>query len=78
VDQENLCDLLFDPTEHTNLANDLGRQEITQQMRDRLHRWMVATNDSLVHRPVAAPPGAEVNDPNGISPQEATIPARPV
>jgi hypothetical protein len=30
----------------------------------------------LLKGPVAAPPGAVVNDPNGISPQEPVIPAR--
>ena len=72
VDKESLYDLLFDPTEHANLVNDPGHVAIAQQMRDRLHRWMVATNDPLLHGPVLAPPGAHVNDPNGVSPQEPT------
>jgi arylsulfatase A-like enzyme len=76
ADRESLYDLLFDPTEHANLVNDPGHREIAQQMRDRLDRWMVATNDPLLHGRVAAPPGATVNDPNGISPTEAVIPAR--
>jgi hypothetical protein len=75
VEPESLYDLLFDPTEHANLINDPGHQEIAQQMRDRLHRWMVSTNDPLLRGRVAAPPGAVVNDPNGISPNEPTIPA---
>jgi N-sulfoglucosamine sulfohydrolase len=76
LDQESLYDLLFDPTEHANLINDPAHQEVVQQMRDRLQRWMVSTNDPLLHGPVVAPPGAVVNDPNGISPQEPVIPAR--
>jgi len=75
VERESLYDLLFDPTEHANLINDPGHQEIAQQMRDRLHRGMVSTNDPLLKGGVAAPPGAVVNDPNGISPNEPTIPA---
>jgi N-sulfoglucosamine sulfohydrolase len=46
-------------------------------MRSRLHSWMVATNDPLLRGPVEAPSGAIANDPNGISPKEATIAARP-
>ncbi|HEV2485152.1 MAG TPA: sulfatase [Terracidiphilus sp.] len=77
LDRESLYDLLFDPTEHANLINDPGHREIARQMRDRLDRWMVATNDPLLHGPVAAPPGAKVNDPNGISPKETPILVRP-
>ena len=76
LDEESLYDLLFDPTEHANLIHDPAYQATAQDMRDRLHRWMVATNDPLLKGPVMAPPGALVNDPNGISPQEPTIPAR--
>jgi hypothetical protein len=34
---------------------------------------MVETGDPLLKGPVAAPAGAEVNDPSGISPKEPTI-----
>jgi N-sulfoglucosamine sulfohydrolase len=74
LDQESLYDLLFDPTEHANLVHDPAYKVIAQDMRDRLHRWMVATNDPLVKGPVKAPPGAFANDPNGISPKEPPIP----
>jgi N-sulfoglucosamine sulfohydrolase len=77
LDTESLYDLLFDPTEHANLINDPGHAQLAQEMRDRLHRWMVSTNDPLLHGPVAAPPGAVANDPNGISPKEPPIAARP-
>jgi N-sulfoglucosamine sulfohydrolase len=78
LDTESLYDLLFDPTEHSNLINDPGHTDAAREMRDRLHRWMVSTNDPLLRGPVAAPPGAVANDPNGISPKENTIPARPL
>jgi len=78
LDRESLYDLLFDPTEHANLIDDPGHKKIADEMRERLNRWMVATNDPLLHGPVAAPAGAVANDPNGTSPQEPTIPARPV
>jgi N-sulfoglucosamine sulfohydrolase len=77
LDQESLYDLLFDPTEHANLVNDPAHAAVAAEMRDRLHRWMVSTNDPLLHGPVAAPPGAVANDPNGTSPKEPPIPAGP-
>jgi N-sulfoglucosamine sulfohydrolase len=77
LDTESLYDLLFDPTEHANLINDPGHAQVAQEMRNRLHRWMVSTNDPLLRGPVAAPPGAVANDPNGISPKEPPIAARP-
>src|SRR6202453_1986884 len=75
LDEESLYDLLFDPTEHNNLINNPAQRQVAQEMRDRLHQWMVATNDPLLKGFVAAPPGAMVNDPNGISPQEPPKPA---
>jgi N-sulfoglucosamine sulfohydrolase len=78
LDEESLYDLLFDPTEHNNLINNLAQREVAQEMRDRLHQWMLATNDPLLNGFVAAPPGAMVNDPNGISPQEPPKPANSI
>jgi N-sulfoglucosamine sulfohydrolase len=77
LDQESLYDLLFDPTEHNNLINNPHFASAAEEMRGRLHRWMVATNDPLLRGPVAAPAGAVANDPNGISPQETPVPAGP-
>jgi N-sulfoglucosamine sulfohydrolase len=77
LDTESLYDLLFDPTEHANLINDPVHAATAQDMRARLNRWMVSTNDPLLKGPVAAPAGAVANDPNGISPQEPTVPAHP-
>jgi N-sulfoglucosamine sulfohydrolase len=74
---ESLYDLLFDPTEHANLIDDPGHREVAKEMRERLHRWMVSTNDPLLRGPIAAPPGAMANDPNGISPKETPLAARP-
>lgn len=73
LDTESLYDLLFDPTEHANLINDPVHAATAQDMRARLHGWMVSTNDPLLKGPVAAPPGTMANDPNGISPQEPII-----
>jgi N-sulfoglucosamine sulfohydrolase len=78
LDSESLYDLLFDPTEHENLIGDPGHREVAEEMRERLRRWMVSTNDPLLRGPVAAPPGALANDPNGISPKETPVAARPL
>jgi N-sulfoglucosamine sulfohydrolase len=76
LDTESLYDLLFDPTEHANLISDPVHAEVAKEMRDRLQRWMVSTNDPLLRGPVMAPPRALANDPNGISPKETPIAAR--
>lgn len=69
---EQLYDLIFDPNEAHNLAGDPSMAKIRADMRSRLERWMRATGDPLLHGPVPAPPGAVVNDPDGLSPSEAT------
>jgi N-sulfoglucosamine sulfohydrolase len=68
--EEELYDLAFDPNEACNVA---GRPELAaalEEMRARLDRWMRATDDPLLHGPVPAPRGAQVNDPDGLSPRE--------
>jgi N-sulfoglucosamine sulfohydrolase len=73
--KESLYDLVFDPTEHNNLADDLAYESALSEMRGRLDRWMTETHDPLLNGPVKAPAGAVVNDPNGISPNEKVQPA---
>jgi len=70
VASEQLYDLIFDPNEACNIAEDPSTQPILEEMRGRLHRWMSETNDPLLNGPVAAPPGAELNDPDQVSPSE--------
>ena len=67
---EELYDLIFDPNEAHNLATDPSRKAVLNEMRGRLERWMQATHDPLLRGPVPAPPGARVNDPDGLSPRE--------
>jgi len=69
---EQLYDLIFDPNEAHNLAKDPSMIKVLEEMRDRLDRWMYATDDPLLRGPVPAPPGAELNDPDGLSPREPT------
>lgn len=75
VPEESLYDLVFDPGEENNLAADPRHAQALSEMRGRMDRWMTATNDPLLRGPVKAPAGARVNDPDGISPTEPTIPA---
>lgn len=68
VAPEELYDLIFDPNERNNLAGDASHQSTLEEMRKRLDAWMHSTDDPLLHGPVKAPRGAQLNDPNDISP----------
>ena len=70
--EESLYDLIFDPNEHNNLATDAGAKPILAEMRGRLDRWMHRTDDPLLNGPVPAPHGAQINNPDGVSPKEPT------
>lgn len=70
VEEEQLYDLLFDPQEVHNLAGDPAYADTLAEMRGRLDRWMRATDDPLLTGNIPVPPGARVNDPDGISPTE--------
>jgi N-sulfoglucosamine sulfohydrolase len=69
---EQLYDLIFDPNEASNVANDLSVAVVLEEMRTLLDDWMDDTNDPLLHGPVPAPPGAELNDPDQMSPSYPT------
>ena len=73
-DREALYDLIFDPNEKENLASNPRAAEVLAEMRARLDAWMRSTDDPLLRGPVPAPPGAIVNDPDGLSPQERPRP----
>ncbi|HEY1337461.1 MAG TPA: sulfatase [Bryobacteraceae bacterium] len=75
VAREQLYDLIFDPTEHRNLAADASYTKQLDEMRGRLDAWMQRTADPLLKGPVPAPPGAKVNPADGNSPQEPVIDA---
>jgi N-sulfoglucosamine sulfohydrolase len=69
---EQLYDLVFDPNEANNITNDLSVALVLEEMRTRLDDWMRDTNDPLLHGPVAAPPGAELNEPEQLSASSPT------
>ena len=68
--REALYDLVFDPHEADNLSGSSAAAGVLDEMRRRLERWMRETDDPLLTGAVAAPPGARVNDPDGVSPTE--------
>jgi arylsulfatase A-like enzyme len=72
IASEQLYDLIFDPNEASNVATDPSASTILQEMRTRLDQWMLSTDDPLLHGPVPAPPGAELNDPDQRSPSDLT------
>ncbi len=70
VPTEHLYDLVFDPNERQNLIADKSLQSVAQEMRRRLDHWMEWTKDPILKGKIPAPPGAQANDPDGISPKE--------
>ncbi len=68
VAPEQLYDLVFDPGEASNLAAAPEYAAARDEMRGRLERWMRETHDPLLAGPVAAPPGAYVDDQDALSP----------
>jgi arylsulfatase A-like enzyme len=70
IAQEQLYDLIFDPGEACNVADDPSLAPVLDEMRSRLQQWMSSTDDPLLQGPVPAPPGAELNDPDQSSPYD--------
>jgi hypothetical protein len=67
---EQLYDLVFDPNEASNLVEDPAYAQTVAQLRAQLERWMLDTEDPLLHGDPLPPRGAEINDPDQISPGE--------
>ncbi len=70
---EQLYDVIFDPNEANNLAGDRGHADVLEDLRLRLHEWMVQTDDPLLAGHVDPPSGVEINLPDQLSSAEPTI-----
>jgi hypothetical protein len=71
--EEELFDLVLDPMEADNRAGDPAHAATLQALRERLHAWMEHTGDPLLAGRVEPPPGAELNLPDQISPDDPTV-----
>ena len=72
VARERLHDLFFNPGEGRNVIEDDAYTDVLRDLRDRLHQWMVDTNDPLLRGPIAAPAGARINLQSQRSAEEPT------
>lgn len=70
VPEEQLYDLVLDPQEGRNVADDPARADVLAEMRERLDVWMRETDDPLLEGPVDPPEGAIVNDQRQVSPDD--------
>ncbi len=66
-------DLVLDPGEMRNLADDATQADVLVTLDGRLRGWMQETADPLLHGPIPPPPGARVNDPAGVSAREPMV-----
>lgn len=72
IPAEQLYDLVFDPNEACNLANEPANADVLMELRGQLETWMHETQDPLLDGPVPAPSVAELNRRNQLSPQDPT------
>jgi N-sulfoglucosamine sulfohydrolase len=73
VSREELYDLVFDPMEHSNLAQQAHAQDALKEMQARLEGWMQRTHDPLLQGPVPLVFGGRVVDPSSISPAPLNV-----
>jgi arylsulfatase A-like enzyme len=66
--REELYDTVLDPNERHNLIDQALHHEVAEEMRGRLDRWMLVTEDPILKGPIQAPPGAQVWAPDGAFP----------
>ncbi len=73
IPAEQLYDLVFDPNEADNLAQDSAHAGVLDDLRARLEAWMRETDDPLLAGHVDPPPGVEINLPDQRSASEPTV-----
>jgi arylsulfatase A-like enzyme len=72
VPTEQLYDLLHDPNEANNLADEPTLDGVLEELRGCLDTWMRETQDPLLDGPVPAPSGAELNGRDQLSAKDPT------
>jgi arylsulfatase A-like enzyme len=70
VPEEQLYDLVLDPQEGNNVAEDPANAGVLAELRERLDAWMRETDDPLLEGPVAPPEGAIVSEQWLVSPDD--------
>src|SRR6476646_577517 len=70
VHEEQLYDLVLDPQEGRNMAEDPARAGVLAELRERLEAWMRETEDPLLDGPVEPPEGAIVNEQWQVPPDD--------
>ena len=72
IPNEQLYDLVFDPNEANNVADDPMYAVILEEMRGRLQAWMERTDDPILlgDGVVPMPPGSIVNKMDALSPSD--------
>lgn len=68
-EKELLFDLYLDPVERINRVNDASYKEVYVDLRERLNKWMMSTNDPLWSGKIKKPEGAVVNKLSCYSPR---------
>lgn len=68
VPREQLFDLIFDPNEANNLAENSSYASVLEEMRERLEKWMKDTDDPILNGPVPSPSGDEEKNLDDYSP----------
>lgn len=71
---EALYNLVFDPNEKNNLANDPVYQMVLEDMKTRMQKWMEETNDPLLEGDIPLPDTAWMNDRKAIDPGDERLP----
>lgn len=71
---EALYNLIFDPNETNNLANDPKYNEVLSEMKSRLQKWMEETDDPLLDGDIPLPKTAILNGRDELDPTQNTLP----
>lgn len=69
---QNLYDIVHDPLEQHNLADDPACSDIKQKLSKQLRDWQAKVADPLLHGSLVAPDAAEINDPDQQSSSDQT------